>query len=339
MKLGLKDLFKDLTWMQVGAGALAAATSLFLASSIGIAGSIIGAAVGSIVTTVSSALYKSFLTASNNAIKEKIVGPADSGESSNENSTDPNGTTVAGAHFALANEPPQACATTLIPPAPEDTSVLPTSRGGATQTLDATQAMPSLQTPAPTPLHGSQEAARVKELARLRKKARTEKLVIIVSLITGLIAVLGCAFVVYTATNGAGLGYRPDPVVSRTPAPDPASEQPSDVEGSPATTPVEPADDAQPAAPAAPKPSEDAGSTTVTTPAPQEPVAPEPAPDTTPDASTGTDTDTEVPDEGASSPSEPPTAETPVDPAPGDSTASQPDQTISSDSAAASSQG
>ena len=48
MKFGLKDLFKDVTWMQVGAGALAAATSLFLASSIGIAGSVIGA--GSVVS-------------------------------------------------------------------------------------------------------------------------------------------------------------------------------------------------------------------------------------------------------------------------------------------------
>lgn len=335
MKLGLKDLFKDLTWMQVGAGALAAATSLFLASSIGIAGSIIGAAVGSIVTTVSSALYKSFLTASNDAIKEKIVGPA----SPEEDPANPDDTTVAGNHFAPANEPSRASSTTVIPSAPEATSVLPANRGNATQVLDATQAMPSLQTPAPTPSHGTQEAARVKELARLRKKARTEKLVVIVSLITGLIAVLGCAFVVYTATNGAGLGYRPEPAVSRTPTPDPTSEQPSDVEASTATTPVEPADDAQPATPAAPKPSEDAGNTTVTTPAPQEPVAPEPAPDTTPDATTGTDTGTEVPDEGAPSPSEPPTAETPADPVPDDSATTQPDQTTTSDSAASNSQG
>lgn len=68
----IKDLFKGITWMQVGAGALAAATSLFLSSSIGIAGSIIGAAVGSVVTTLSSAVYKGFFTASDKAIKKRI---------------------------------------------------------------------------------------------------------------------------------------------------------------------------------------------------------------------------------------------------------------------------
>ncbi len=68
----VKNLFQGVTWMQVGAGALAAATSLFLSSSIGIAGSIIGAAVGSVVTTLSSAVYKGFFTASDKAIKKKI---------------------------------------------------------------------------------------------------------------------------------------------------------------------------------------------------------------------------------------------------------------------------
>lgn len=68
----VKGLFKGITWMQVGAGALAAATSLFLSSSIGIAGSIIGAAVGSVVTTLSSAVYKGFFTASDKAIKKRI---------------------------------------------------------------------------------------------------------------------------------------------------------------------------------------------------------------------------------------------------------------------------
>lgn len=157
MKFGLKDLFKDVTWMQVGAGALAAATSLFLASSIGIAGSVIGAAVGSVVTTLSSALYKSFLTASNDAIKEKIVGPG--------------------------AEKTTVLSTAELPP-----------YGGAC-----------------VPSHAPDEVERVKDLARRRKKQRINRIAAVVSLVTGTIAVAACAAVVYLATDGAGLGYRPEP--------------------------------------------------------------------------------------------------------------------------------
>ena len=44
------------------AGAAAAATSVVLASKIGIAGSVIGAAVSSVVTVVSSQIYRHFIT-------------------------------------------------------------------------------------------------------------------------------------------------------------------------------------------------------------------------------------------------------------------------------------
>ena len=54
-------LFDDLSATQVIAGALAAVTSMLLASQIGIAGSVIGVAVGSIVSAVASQLYKKFL--------------------------------------------------------------------------------------------------------------------------------------------------------------------------------------------------------------------------------------------------------------------------------------
>lgn len=62
-------LFDGLSLAQVIAGAAAAATSVLLASRIGIAGSVIGAAVSSVVTVVSSQLYRRFLTASANKIK------------------------------------------------------------------------------------------------------------------------------------------------------------------------------------------------------------------------------------------------------------------------------
>ncbi len=58
-----EKLFDGLSVAQVVAGAAAAATSVALASHIGIAGSVLGAAISSVVTVVSSQVYRRFLTA------------------------------------------------------------------------------------------------------------------------------------------------------------------------------------------------------------------------------------------------------------------------------------
>ena len=71
---GIKSLFEGLSVSQVTAGALAAVTSMLLSAQIGIAGSVIGVAVGSVVSTVSSQLYKKFLAGS----AEKLRGLASS---------------------------------------------------------------------------------------------------------------------------------------------------------------------------------------------------------------------------------------------------------------------
>ncbi|MEY8436212.1 hypothetical protein AAK967_00470 [Atopobiaceae bacterium 24-176] len=72
-----KGLFSDLSVPQVAAGALAAVTSMLLSNQIGIAGSVIGVAVGSVVSTVASSLYKRALARGANRIKEKIVLPGE----------------------------------------------------------------------------------------------------------------------------------------------------------------------------------------------------------------------------------------------------------------------
>ena len=56
-----KSLFEGLSGSQLTAGALAAVTSMLLSAQIGIAGSVIGVAVGSVVSTVASQVYKRFL--------------------------------------------------------------------------------------------------------------------------------------------------------------------------------------------------------------------------------------------------------------------------------------
>ena len=64
-----KGLFDDISIPQIIAGAAAAATSVALASKIGIAGSVIGAAVSSVITVVSSQVYRHCISASAKALK------------------------------------------------------------------------------------------------------------------------------------------------------------------------------------------------------------------------------------------------------------------------------
>lgn len=64
-----KGLFDDISIPQIIAGAAAAATSVAFASKIGIAGSVIGAAVSSVITVVSSQVYRHFISASAEALK------------------------------------------------------------------------------------------------------------------------------------------------------------------------------------------------------------------------------------------------------------------------------
>lgn len=65
-----RHLFEDISLVQVVATALAAVTSMLLASYIGIAGSVIGVAVASVVSTTAASLYKHFLRESAEKIKE-----------------------------------------------------------------------------------------------------------------------------------------------------------------------------------------------------------------------------------------------------------------------------
>mgnify|MGYP004593415701 CR=1 FL=1 len=73
-----EKLLEGLSIPQVIAGAAAAATSVALASHIGIAGSVIGAAVSSIVTVLSSQIYRHFLSAGAAKLKHEPQRPGPS---------------------------------------------------------------------------------------------------------------------------------------------------------------------------------------------------------------------------------------------------------------------
>ena len=67
----MKKFFEGLSLSSIVAGTLAAVTSFLLASKIGIAGSVIGAAASYIVSAVATKIYQNILTASG----EKLQSP------------------------------------------------------------------------------------------------------------------------------------------------------------------------------------------------------------------------------------------------------------------------
>ncbi|RFT22987.1 hypothetical protein CG395_01800 [Bifidobacteriaceae bacterium GH022] len=65
----MNNFFKGISFTQVLAGSLAAVTAFLLSSKIGIAGSVIGVAIGSIVSAVASQLYQNVIHASSKKIQ------------------------------------------------------------------------------------------------------------------------------------------------------------------------------------------------------------------------------------------------------------------------------
>lgn len=92
-----KGLFNGISVAQVIAASAAAATSMLLASHIGIAGSVIGAAVSSMITVICSQLYRNALDASAQKLKAKQAssGLAHGTAMSASAVTEPNGTFAA----------------------------------------------------------------------------------------------------------------------------------------------------------------------------------------------------------------------------------------------------
>lgn len=188
-----KGLFDDLSIAQVAAGALAAVTSMLLASQIGIYGSVIGVGVGSVVSAVASQLYKKFLQASAEKIQElkpgesgllggaRAGGPPSSGSS--QDAADKGGTPVAGdgpAHAAKEGA--------TVPLARSE------ARRGAADGLD-----------------GDTEVRRAR--ARRAHKKKVQRGVVIVAVVSALLAVGASALIVDFATTGEGVGAKPAPLV------------------------------------------------------------------------------------------------------------------------------
>lgn len=205
-KSTLRELFDDLSIAQVIAGALAAATVFFLSSTIGWAGSLIGAAIGSVVSAISSQVYKKMLSASADKIRDKTpatyfgaTGDAD------QDQVEQDGAVQGAKDRSLHDGETQALLVsdadkTMVLPVPEVTP--------ATLVMDANDVRYRVQQPS------DDDPALRRAQARRNRKARYQRRVLIVSIVSALIAIAISSLVIVFATAGEGIGSKPQPIIS-----------------------------------------------------------------------------------------------------------------------------
>lgn len=207
-------IFDGLSISQIVAAALAAVTSLFLSSQIGIAGSLIGAAVSSIVATVSSQVYKQFLSASAEKIKD--IRPDDKGgidELERMSREAVERAQAADASFEVTRRIPVDATgdVALGSDSASKTAVLgiESSAGGRIVT--------------PTPRIGNADEdlspTVIKARAERERKRRIQATAVVVAAGTALVAVFASAAIINAVTAGEGVGTKTQPIIPAITAP------------------------------------------------------------------------------------------------------------------------
>ena len=191
---GLGGLLEGLSVPQVAAGALAAVTSMLLSSKIGIAGSVIGVAVGSVVSTVASQVYKQFLQASADKLRE--LSPLDEAAAS-----------------AAAGE------TRVMPAAGEGSSaarVMGAMPASGDLAADGGSAASATPTRSVRDLRESGETGVLRGRAEHLRRQRMQRGVIAVSVVSALAAVAISAGIINLVTAGEGVGTKTEPLFTGT---------------------------------------------------------------------------------------------------------------------------
>lgn len=209
---GIKGLFEGLSVSQVTAGALAAVTSMLLSAQIGIAGSVIGVAVGSVVSTVSSQLYKKFLAGS----AEKLRGFASSDNAEGNAATNAAATQSATQSFAHAQT--TVMPITRAPFESAETSVLSAGQivGADAHDMRSNQAAQGTQSNTPRinsaagHTGNASHATGVVEIEAQKQKTMQRR-VLAVSVASSLAAILLFAGLVLMFTGGEGIGTKVAP--------------------------------------------------------------------------------------------------------------------------------
>lgn len=193
----MRNFFKGLSVTQLSAGALAAVTSFLLSAKIGIAGSVIGVAVGSIVSAVASQIYQNVLKASSEKLQNAVPFHATDGADGADGADGLEGETAVSADDA----------TTRLDAVAESTA----ESMASTQTMPATGRV----------VRGSASASRrdgvssgVTEVGRNRSgvnrqrgsatSAKAKRVAILVAIGSALVAVAVTAGIILAVTQGQG---------------------------------------------------------------------------------------------------------------------------------------
>ena len=245
-----KGIFTGISPVQIAATALAALTSMFFSSIIGFTGSVIGVALGSIVSTVSTQVYKNTIAKSADKVKEKATGvfgpdgktevlpgiglaesdPAETVAAAR----DPYASTLRtpGVHGAQSAQEACDAQGTKVLRGMQDaydaqrTRVLYGESGAmpSSDTLDS--ALPPMERSAARSHSARTATLRATRISRVNR-AKTERGVVIVAIASGLIAIALSAFIIFAVTEGRGIGEKSSvsDAVFGTASDTPATEQ------------------------------------------------------------------------------------------------------------------
>lgn len=108
----MKNFFKGISFSSICAGALAAVTSFLLSAKIGIAGSVIGVAAGSVVSAVATQVYKNVLKVSGEKIQQAVPLPSSSDAAADE--TQVLGSSTKGDETRIIGSSPVALDATMV---------------------------------------------------------------------------------------------------------------------------------------------------------------------------------------------------------------------------------
>ncbi len=112
----MRNFFKGISFSSICAGALAAVTSFLFSAKIGIAGSVIGVAAGSIVSAVATQVYKNVLKASGEKIQNAVPLPsASDSEKKEDAAASDNATTSVGEETRVISSTNDTDETVVLP--------------------------------------------------------------------------------------------------------------------------------------------------------------------------------------------------------------------------------
>lgn len=223
-----KGIFTGISPVQIAATALAALTSMFFSSIIGFTGSVIGVALGSIVSTVSTQVYKNTIAKSADKVKEKatgVFGPdgktevlpgiglaeSDSAETV-ATARDPYASTLRTPGAQSAQEACDAQGTKVLRGMQDAydaqrTRVLHGESGAMPSSDTPDSALPPMERSAAQSHNARTAALRATRISRANR-AKTERGVVIVAIASGLIAIALSAFIIFAVTEGKGIGEK-----------------------------------------------------------------------------------------------------------------------------------